>query len=263
MAEARAADGTKLYYERTGAGAPVLLVMGLGMNATGWWRTVPVLAEGLEVIAFDNRGAGRSDVPEGPYTADQMADDAIAVLDAAGIERAHVYGISLGGMIAQNIALRHPDRVDRLVLGATTPGGPEHTRSDDDVLQLVGARGMLTAELAAWASVPINYARRTRDESAQRIAEDIARRLRYPITGRGYGGQLAVAMSWALGDGARAIAAPTLVVHGDEDVLVRPENGRLLADLIPNATLRVWPGAAHFYPTDEPAADPVVLEFLT
>ena len=69
MAEARAADGTKLYYERTGAGAPVLLVMGLGMNATGWWRTIPVLAEGLEVIAFDNRGAGRSDVPDGPYTA--------------------------------------------------------------------------------------------------------------------------------------------------------------------------------------------------
>ena len=263
MAEAKAADGTKLYYERTGAGAPVLLVMGLGMNATGWWRTIPVLAEGLEVIAFDNRGAGRSDVPDGPYTADLMADDAMAVLDAAGIEKAHVYGISLGGMIAQDIVVRHPDRVDRLVLGATTPGGPEHVAADAEVLKLISARGMFTAEQAAWVSVPINYARRTREQAGQRIAEDIQRRLRYPITGKGYGGQLEVAMSWALGTGATAIAAPTLVVHGDEDVLVPPENGRLLADLIPGATLRLWPGAAHLYPTDEPAADRAILEFLT
>ncbi len=87
----------------------MLLVMGLGMNATGWWRTVPVLADaGHAVIAFDNRGVGRSSRPPGPYSVEQMADDAVAVLDAAGVERASVYGISLGGMIAQEIALRHP-----------------------------------------------------------------------------------------------------------------------------------------------------------
>jgi pimeloyl-ACP methyl ester carboxylesterase len=165
-------------------------------------------------------------------------------------------------MIAQDIVVRHPDRVDRLVLGATTPGGPEHVAADADVLKVLGARGTFTAELAAWVSVPINYARRTREQAGQRIAEDIQRRLRYPITGKGYGGQLEVAMSWALGTGASAIAAPTLVVHGDEDVLVPPENGRLLADLIPGATLRLWPGAAHLYPTDEPAADRAILEFL-
>jgi pimeloyl-ACP methyl ester carboxylesterase len=263
MAQARAADGTKLYYERTGAGAPVLLVMGLGMNATGWWRTIPVLAQGLEVIAFDNRGSGRSDVPEGPYSADLMADDALAVLDDAGIERAHVYGISLGGMIAQQMVLRHPERLDRLVLGATTPGGAEHVASSDDVLRLVAARESLSAEIAVWASVPINYARRTREQHGHRIAEDIAQRLRYPITGRGYGGQVAVAMGFDAAEGAPGIEAPTLVLHGDEDVLVRPENGRRLADLIPGAELRTLPGAAHLYPTDEPAADQMVLEFLT
>ncbi len=118
----------KLHLEDSGGdGPPVLLIMGLGMNATGWWRTVPVLAEaGLRVISFDNRGVGRSDRMPGPYTVAEMADDAVAVLDEAGLDRAHVYGISLGGMIAQEVALRHRRRVDALVLGATTAGGAEY-----------------------------------------------------------------------------------------------------------------------------------------
>ena len=261
MATAVTADGTQLHYERTGAGAPVLLVMGLGMNATGWWRTIPVLAERLTVVAFDNRGAGRSAVPDGPYSTELLADDAMAVLDAAGIDRAHVYGISLGGMVAQQIALRHPDRVDRLVLGATTAGGEDHVAADEDVLRLVGARGTLTAEQAVWGSVPINYAQRTRANDGQRIAEDVAQRLRFPITGPGYGAQLAAAMNHATDPAA--IAVPTLVVHGEEDVLIPPENGRRLAERIPGAKLSLWPETAHLYPTDEPAADLAILDFLS
>src|SRR5512132_2898485 len=115
---AHGGSGVRLHWEDTGgSGPPVLLVMGLGMNATGWWRTVPVLAQaGLRVLAFDNRGVGRSDRPPGPYTVAEMADDCAAVLDAAGEETAHVYGISLGGMIAQEFALRHPGRLRSLVL---------------------------------------------------------------------------------------------------------------------------------------------------
>src|SRR3954469_12645712 len=105
----------ELWWESTGGGAPVLLVMGRGMNSTGWWRTVGVLSESFRTIAFDNRGVGRSSRPPGPYSVPEMADDAMAVLDAAGVDCAHVYGISLGGMIAQEIALRHPGRVDALV----------------------------------------------------------------------------------------------------------------------------------------------------
>src|SRR4051794_5833622 len=109
--------------------------MGLGMNATGWWRTVPVLAAaGFRVVSFDNRGVGRSSRPPGPYGVASMADDAVAVLDAAGIDRAHVYGISLGGMIAQEIALRRPERVDSMVLGATTPGGARAVAADEETL---------------------------------------------------------------------------------------------------------------------------------
>ena len=112
-----------LYYESRGRGPAVLLVMGLGMTLAAWWRTVPVLAASFRVLTFDNRGVGRSEPAALPYTVAQMADDAIAVLDAAGEDAAHVYGISLGGMVAQEAALRHPERVRALVLGATTPGG--------------------------------------------------------------------------------------------------------------------------------------------
>jgi 3-oxoadipate enol-lactonase len=253
-----------LHYESTGAGAPVLLVMGLGMSATGWWRTVPVLAAtGLRVLTLDNRGAGRSDRPPGPYTTAVMADDAVAVLDATAVRRAHVYGISLGGMIAQQIALRHPDRVQRLVLGATTPGGPGAIPADGETLEFFQRRGQMPAEEAVWASVPYNYSRRTRVQHGERIVQDIRQRLRYPIEPEPYAAQLAAALGHVAHDRLARIRAPTLVVHGQEDVMVPPANGRLLAGLIPEAQLLELSGAAHLYPTDEPNADHEIAAFLT
>jgi pimeloyl-ACP methyl ester carboxylesterase len=260
---ARSGDNAKLYYESTGAGAPVLLVMGLGMNATGWWRTVPVLAERLRVIAFDNRGMGRSDRPEGPYTTAQMADDAMAVLDAAGEADAHVYGISLGGMIAQQIALRHPGRVRSLVLGATTPGGAVHTAPDPGTLAFFERRASMPAEEAVWASVPYNYGAATRARHAGRIGEDIVERLRYPFEADPYRAQLAAALGHDIHERVGEIRAPTLVVHGDADRMIPPANGRLLADTIPGARLAMWPGAGHLYFTDEREADRDVLAFLS
>jgi 3-oxoadipate enol-lactonase len=251
----------RLFWEETGgAGPPVLLIMGLGMNATGWWRTIPAL-EGFRVIAFDNRGVGRSERVPGPYTAAEMADDAISVLDEAGVDAAHVYGISLGGMIAQEVALRHPDRVRALVLGATTAGGANLVPADEAVNAFVRLRAQMTAEHAVWASVPINYARRTRLEGGARIAEDIEQRLRFPVEPEFYSAQLAAAH----GHDAcvQDIRAPTLVVHGAEDVLIPPANGARLAEVIPGAELAQWPGAAHLYFTDEPGVDRYVARWLT
>ena len=256
-------EGAELYWESTGAGAPVLLVMGLGMNATGWWRTVPVLAESLRVIAFDNRGAGRSDKPEGPYSVTQMADDAMAVLDAAGEPEAHVYGISLGGMIAQQIALRHPERVRSLVLGATTPGGQRAVPLAPDVVAFFLRRREMPAYEAAWASVPYSYGEETRLRGGQRIAEDVERRLRYPIEPVGYAGQLEAAMHHDTSERLGELSKPTLVVHGDADRIVPTGNGRILAESIPGARLELLPGAGHLYPTDAPGADRAVLDFLS
>jgi 3-oxoadipate enol-lactonase len=252
----------RLHWESTGEGAPVLLVMGLGMTATGWWRTVPVLAESFRAIAFDNRGVGRSDRPEGPYSVPQMADDAVAVLDAAGEERAQVYGISLGGMIAQEVALRHPDRVAGLVLGATTPGGERAEHASEATVAFFRRRGEMPAEEAVWASVPYNYGPETRRSRAGLIGEDVERRLRYPVEPEPYEAQLEAALSHDALDRLGAVAAPTLAVHGEEDRMVPVGNGRILAEAIPGAELAVWPGAGHLYPTDEPRADRGVAEFL-
>ena len=255
----------RLHVQDTGGdGPPVLLIMGLGMSATGWWRTVPVLVDaGLRVLTFDNRGVGRSERPPGPYTVPAMADDALSVLDAAGIAAAHVYGISLGGMIAQELTLRHPERVRALVLGATTAGGAVHVPASAETRAFVELRARMTADHAVWASVPINYAARTRLHGGDLIAQDIEQRLRFPVEPEFYAAQLAAAQGHDAAERLARIRAPTLVVHGDEDVLIPPANGERLAELVPGAELRMWPQAAHLYFTDEPEADRHVAQFLS
>jgi 3-oxoadipate enol-lactonase len=237
--------------------------MGLGMNLSAWWRTAPVLARHFRVIALDNRGIGRSGGSPWPYFAGRMADDAVAVLDSAGEERAHVYGISLGGMVAQEIALRHPDRVDALVLGATTAGGAGAARGEFTAMSFFSRVRTMDEEEAHWAAVPYMYGERTRRRYAGRIGEDIARRLEPAAPSLAtHVQQLAAAGAHRTEHRLDEIAAPTLVVHGAEDVVVPVENGRALAAGIRDAELRVWPGAGHFYPTDEPRADRDVARFL-
>ncbi len=166
-----------------------------------------------------------------------MADDAVAVLDAGAIDQAHIYGIALGGHRA--IA---PDA------------------ATGDFFRL---RATMTAEQAVWASVPYNYAQRTREQHAQRIGEDIVERLRYPIEPDPYRDQLAAALGHDAADRLSSVDAPTLMVHGVEDRVVPVENARVVADAIPGAVLELWPDAAHLYPTDEPQAGRHIAALLT
>ena len=121
--------GVKIYWEEEGKGAPVLLIMGLGWPSYMWYRTKPLVAKQYRTITFDNRGAGRGGVPPGPYPLATMASDAAAVLDAAGVESAHFYGVSMGGMIAQEFALQYPKRVKSLILGTLRRPGSETRRA--------------------------------------------------------------------------------------------------------------------------------------
>src|SRR5690348_11310744 len=180
---------TQLYWESTGEGPPVLLVMGLGLSGGAWWRTVETLSRRFRVITFDNRGVGRSRGLTPACTTEALADDAAAVLDALEIEQANVYGLSLGGMVAQQLALRHPRRVRSLVLGATTPGGRRAKVADEEVLSFFRGRAHRSREDAAWASVVYNYGRRCREQHPDRIADDIQRRLAIQFNEEAYQAQ--------------------------------------------------------------------------
>jgi pimeloyl-ACP methyl ester carboxylesterase len=253
----------ELYYESTGTGPPALLINGQAMTLATWWRTVPVLAESFRVLTFDQRDMGRSGHSPWPYSVSQMATDAVAVLDAADVERAHVYGISLGGMVAQEVALMYPDRVEALVLGATTAGGPGTILARPEPLGFFVRAGAMGSEEAEWAAVPYNYAEETRRLHGDRIAEDIARRVLDTTDALGYIHQVAAAAGHNTVGRLHEIAAPTLVVHGEDDVVIPPSNGRLLAQAIPGAELKVWPDAGHLFMTDEPRADQHIAGFLT
>jgi pimeloyl-ACP methyl ester carboxylesterase len=253
--------GANLYYETAGSGPPVLLISGQGMTLAAWWRTVGELSRSFRVVTFDNRDIGRSSRTAWPYVVAQMAEDAISVLDAAGVERAHVYGMSLGGMVAQELAIRHSDRVSALVLGSTTAGGPEAI-VDPQPLTFFVRVGAMAPEEAEWAAVPYNYSLRTRRERGDRIAEDIARRIEHQTDTLAYLHQVAAAATHNTVGRLGLIKAPTLVVNGEEDIVMPPLNGRLLAQGIPGAQLKTWPDAGHLYTTDEPEADRHIGRFL-
>ena len=256
-------DGhTRLYWEARGRGAPVLLVHGLGLSGGAWWRTVDALAPRMRVITFDHRGIGRSESWTYAYTTEAMADDAVSILDDLAIERVHLYGFSLGGMVAQQIALRHPARVRSLVLGATHSGGRRAAAPDPEVVAFIRRRGTVPSEEAAWASVPYNYGARSRTEHVDRIAEDIERRLRSPFNERAYRAQLlAASLHNCLGRLER-IGAPTLIVHGARDRMIPVANARMTAERVPGARLKILKAAGHLYPTEEPAVDEAIGEFF-
>jgi pimeloyl-ACP methyl ester carboxylesterase len=251
-----------LYWESHGDGDAVLLVAGLALPANSWWRTVPLLARRFRVLAYDHSGVARSAARRAPFSTTSMAQDALAVLDAAGVERAHVYGISLGGLVAQKLATRHPERIRSLVLGATHPGGLRATPPDREVLSFLQRRPDLPARESAWAFVPYNYGARCRRHHLDRIVQDISRRVEFPFAKGAYRAQLFAGATHDALAGLRRLDIPTLVVHGAEDRVIPVVNAHLLADTIPGAELHVVESVGHIYPTEEPQADKVIASFL-
>jgi len=253
-------QGAKIYWDEKGAGSPLLLIMGLGFPSYAWYRTRPVLAEKFRTIAFDNRGVGQSDRPAGPYPIALMASDAAAVLDAAGVESAHVFGISMGGMIAQEFALQYPKRVRSLILGCTAPGGPNAVRSEPEATRMLMERANMSPEEAAQAALPFIYHPGTPPE---RIAEDLEVRRPWFPHRDAYAAQLQGILAWEAYSRLDRIAVPTLVIHGEADRLVPAGNGKLIAEKIPGAKLVMLARAGHVFTTDQPqAAHRAILEFL-
>jgi 3-oxoadipate enol-lactonase len=253
-------QGVKIYWDERGSGEPVLLIMGLSYPSYMWHRSRPVLATRYRTIALDNRGVGQSDVPAGPYTMAQMASDAVAVLDATGVERAYVIGVSMGGMIAQEFALQYPGRVRSLILACTAAGGPTAVQAEPAALQVLMSRANMTPDEAIEAIIPFIYHPAT---SRKLIDEDMAiRRKWYPETA-GYMGQLQAIFGWEAYSRLEKIQAATLVIHGDADRLVPAANGKLIAGKIAGAKFAEIARASHIFDTDQPeASQRAILEFL-
>jgi 3-oxoadipate enol-lactonase len=251
-----------LAWSASGDGPPLLLIAGLGLDGNSWWRSIPSLAERFRVITFDYRGVGHSGRAPLFCTTDDLADDAVAVLDEAGVERVLVYGFSLGGMVAQRLALRHADRVSALVLGATQAGGTHAVQPGAATLAYLWRAGFLSRAAAATASIPYVYGERCRRETPERIGADLEQRGQRRLDTEAYRGHVAAAVMHDTHHSLHAIDAPTMVVHGEKDRLIPKANGELIAREIPEARLCLIPYAGHYYATDEPSIDGVVADFF-
>jgi pimeloyl-ACP methyl ester carboxylesterase len=229
----------------------VLLLNGLGSPSATWFRLVRALRPHLRVLTVDNRGTGRTGVPDGPYPVPTLAQDAVAVLDAAEVDQAHVVGLSLGGLIAQELALSNTGRVRSLVLAATHPGVPHATDPDQAAAAALVAAGTLPAAERARFLAPFLYAPGT---SVERQQEDEQARDAWPTDEEGYRAQLLGAATWERLAELPRLDVPTLVLHGDQDRIVPLRYGEQLASVLPRATLvRLSAGHALFTDQEEQA----------
>jgi 3-oxoadipate enol-lactonase len=265
----------ELFYEAHGEGDPLLLIMGLAADSTAWLFQVPELARHYRTIVFDNRGVGRSSKPRGPYTIHEMADDAAGLLDVIGIERAHVVGVSMGGMIAQELTLRHPKRVRGLVLGCTFPEpDAEAERQRQFSLARFGGRVTASGETEIDVSavdplmlfqhlLPRVFNQSFIDRELPKLLQIFGGALQYGFSLEAILGQVEAIMGHRATDRLREITAPTLVITGDADLLVSPANSDVLARNIPGAKLVKIPGGSHGFNFETPDVfNREVIDFL-
>ena len=250
----------RIAWERRGSGAPLLLVHGLGYARWGWEPVADRLAEGHEVVLFDNRGIGESDAPPGPYTVPELAADAAGVLDVAGIQSAHVLGTSLGGMVALQLALDRPERVRKLVLACTTPGGNGSAPMPEATVRLMAEAQALTPDVALRRFVENAFGPELDVAKVERIMEH---RLATAQPQAAWAAQAAAGASFDAWDRLGEIRAPTLVLTGDADNVVDARNSKLLAERIPSARLEVFQGSGHLFFWEQPQRFvELVTEFL-
>ncbi len=260
------AGNINLNYDTFGDGEPLLLIMGFGMPGIAWLPSLPMLA-GFKCIYFDNRGTGMSDKPEGVYTIEQMADDASNLLSSLNIRSAKVFGVSMGGMIAQELTLRHPEKVAKVVLGCTTAGGPEAKMASPEVaMKLVEGTKLMASnpEQGLDTIMPLLYPEdfaTAHPEIKQLMLAGM--RMMPPTPSDAVDRTIAGIMTFNASDRLAQIKCPVLIVHGDQDLLIPPENAQLIKNRIPQAEVFMIPNAGHAFQ----AADPIgihqrIVQFL-
>ena len=250
-----AVAGSELHYERRGQGPPLLLIQGMGANGTHWGEAfLLALERDFELVLYDHRGIGRSaSVPQGTgVTVPGLALDALALLDALGIDTAHVLGISMGGMVAQELALAAPQRVRTLVLGATSCGGTQSRATAPEVVQRLTTVALSRdRELMLRTGFELVVSPRHASEPAH-FAEFAAAAKQFPASLPILLAQKGAADAHDAYSRLRGLRVPTLVIHGTADELLASINGDLVASLIPGARLELLEDVGHLFFWEQP-----------
>lgn len=258
------ANNINIYYEIHGEGEPLLMIQGYSFYSGHWMTLVPEMAKDYRAIIFDNRGTGRTDKPvEPPYTMKLMAADAKGLLDAIGIDKANVFGVSMGGMIAQEFALTYPDRVINLVVGCSTCGGTESVAPTAEALAFLFNPDMakFPVEERARATAQWLWTQDFIEANPQTVEALVAITVKYPTPPEGFAGHGQAIVSHNTCDRLHQIKVPTLVIAGDSDRLIPPENSKIIASKIPGSQLVVLKNAGHAF-TQSPEAARTILAFL-
>jgi 3-oxoadipate enol-lactonase len=257
-------NGINIYYEEHGTGEPLVLIMGFTASSVAWHWNIADFAQQFRVIAFDNRGVGQSDKPNVPYSMAMFADDTSGVLAGLGINNAHIFGISMGGMIAQEFALRYPQRVKTLTLGCTNCGGPQTVLSKDpDVLNMLANVASMDVQQAALTMTKVAVTPWFMQKRMDVLLELNRLSAQHPTPQHGMVCQMQAIQGHDTYDRLPQLTMPTLVITGKEDGLVPPENSVTLSRRIPNADLVLLANASHLFNIELPAATTeVVTRFI-
>ncbi len=252
-------NGIKIAYDLTGTGHPLVFITGVGYGKWFWHKVVPELAQHFQVITFDNRGAGDSDKPAGPYTVPMMAADTAGLLDALGIKGAYVMGHSLGGYIAQELMVTRPDLIGKLILASTNFGGTKVIPITPEAMNVLTDRSGDPVELVK-RGIAIACAPGFAEQQPNVVQELLQYRFTNPVPPAQYAAQVAAgAGTMAYTDEQvdarmKAIQVPTLILFGEHDRVVPPGNAELMAQKIVGAKIKILPNTGHIFPIEDPAA---------
>lgn len=256
-------NGIDIYYEIHGEGDPLVLIMGLRRNVEWWYHQISPLSKHFKVIAFDNRGAGRSDKPEMTYSIRLFADDTAGLLEALGVENAHILGISMGGYIAQELAINYPEKVRKLVLGCTSCGGGRAVLMSPERMEKFTANKGLTPEEILRKDMDIYFSDEFIRENPERIEDFVEISMRYYQPPEAFLRQFEACLTHDTAARLHRITVPTLITAGDDDPLVPSENSRILKELVPHAELSFFPGCRHcFFIEEHRKFNQMVIEFF-
>jgi len=244
-------NGINIYYETHGDGNPLVLIMGLRRNTEWWYCQIPTLSKHFKVLAFDNRGAGRSDKPKMDYSIRLFADDTAGLIESLGMKKVHILGLSMGGYIAQELAINYPHIVKSLILACTGPGGERAVLMSPERLKKFTANEGLSPEQILRKDMDIYFSDKFITEHPGKIIEFIEISLRYYQPPDAFMRQFAACLKHDTLKRLQRITVPTLIMSGDDDLLVPPENSRILKEFIPHAELNFFRGKRHCFFIEE------------